>query len=417
MTAEKKSLDECFRAVVGVLCGNLESALVPLSRSWVDMLWVYLKVQIDIRVESEIRSGSIKSYLEMPEKYWNGKMSLEQIFDELGANENAVVHFSAESPVNIIQKYLILDNIPEMMKNINAWITDSKVDAQMLRFLTHVVLFMRQVGRHHQEDIADKVIKAYVECLIEMGERNLVAFYTSAVAQELQTTLYSKFLLTQHDTIDRKAALEEALTVGLDVSNITRYTVETVRCQLESNNSQYSASGGVSEFEERKISVLEWLTFYQQQKGELLWQANAMLRSFLAEKKIECVRRTFKIIPVDTIAQIISAHGSKENLSYRDECSIKEFLCYQTYLGAIDGFNEWTHLFHSKPKEPQLVPAKANFTERIAFEHKEQAYKMELERWNMSLAEQTRGKSLNRMRSVKIDFLHKILMMPNIKFH
>lgn len=393
MTAEKKSLDECFRAVVGVLCGHLESALVPLSHSWVDMLWVYLKVQIDIRVESEIRSGSIKSYLEMPEKYWNGKMSLEQIFDELGANENAVVHFSAESPVNIIQKYLILDDIPEMMKNINVWITESKVDAQMLRFLTHVVLFMRQVGRHHQEDIADKVIKAYVECLIEMGETNLVAFYTSAVAQELQTTLYSKFLLSQHDTIDRKAALEEALAVGLDVSNITRYTVETVRCQLEDDNSQYMASDGVSVFEEHKISVLEWLTFYHQQKGELLWQANAMLRSFLAEKKIECVRRTFKIIPTDTIPQIIRAHGSKDNLSYRDECSIKEYLCYETYLKAIDSYHKWTHLFHSKPKEPQVVPVKANFTERIASEHKEHAYKMELERWNMSVTEKSRGKS------------------------
>lgn len=392
MTAEKKSLDEYTRAIVGILCGNLESALKPLSHSWLDLLWAYLKVQIDIRVESEVRSCSTKSYMEMPDKYWNGKMSLEQIFDELNAHENVVVNTSAKNPVNIIQTYLILDNIPAMMKAIDDWITEGKVNAQMLRFLTHIVLFMRQVGRHHQEDIADKVIKTYVEALIELGETELVAFYTAAVPSELQIVLYSKFLQTLSETSARKAALEEGITVGLDVCTIAYYTVETVRCQLlEDDNEPKQLEGIINEWDARKISMLEWLTFYPQQNGEMLWQTNAMIRTFLAENKIECVRKTFKMVPQDIVGELIKIYGRRDNLPYKEECSIKEYLCYQTYLGAIDGYNDWTRLYHSKPKEPQIVGVNANFTERIASEHKENAYKLEVERWKISLNEQTRG--------------------------
>lgn len=395
MTAEKKNLDECTRAIVGILCGHLESALKPLSHSWLDLLWAYLKVQIDIRVESEVRSCSTKSYMEMPDKYWNGKMSLEQIFDELNASENAVVSATAKKPVNVIQTYLILDNIPCMMKAIDEWISEDKVDAQTLRFLTHIVLFMRQVGRHHQEDIADKVIKTYVECLIEKGDTQLVAFYTAAVPSELQIVLYSKFLQTLSETSARKAALEEGLSVGLDVYTIAYYAVESVRTQVQdgplSLGEPKQLEGSINQWDARKISMLEWLTFYPQQNGEMLWQTNAMIRTFLAENKIECVRKTFKMVPQEIVAELIKMYGTRDNLPYKDECSIKEYLCYQTYLGAIDGYNDWTRLYHSKPKEPQLVGANANFTERIASEHKENTYKLEVERWKIALMEQTRG--------------------------
>jgi nuclear pore complex protein Nup107 len=48
--ADSKSLDDYTRAVAGSLCGNLESLINVCSENWWDLLWAYLKTQIDIRV-------------------------------------------------------------------------------------------------------------------------------------------------------------------------------------------------------------------------------------------------------------------------------------------------------------------------------------------------------------------------------
>jgi Nuclear pore protein 84 / 107 len=48
--ADSKSLDDYTRAVAGSLSGNLESLINVCSENWWDLLWAYLKTQIDIRV-------------------------------------------------------------------------------------------------------------------------------------------------------------------------------------------------------------------------------------------------------------------------------------------------------------------------------------------------------------------------------
>lgn len=113
------------------------------------------------------------------------------------------------------------------------------------------------------------------------------------------------------------------------------------------------------------------------------------------------------MIPSDTIGLLISHYGTKDDVPYREECSIKEYLCYQSYLGALDSFNDWTRLYHAKPQPPQLVGANAAFTERMASEHKEQAHKSDLLRWNISLQEQTR---LTR------DLMFNVLLFPERGF-
>lgn len=403
MMADSKKFDDYTRAIAGAYCGHLESLIGPVSNTWEDLLWAYLKVQIDIRVESEIRTCCMRNYLPLPDKYWNGKMSLEQIFDELAANKNISIRQAAKAQMRIIQKYLILDDIPEMMREIGKWLNEKMPAPHMLRFLSHVVLFMKQLGKDCQEDIADRVVKSYVECLIELHDPQLVAFYTAALPGDMQILLFSQYLETIKETSARKAALEEALTGGLDVETITTYTVETIRNrQDEAPEKQLQTA--ISPADEEKISALEWLTFYPQQRGELLWQTNAMIRTLLAEGKIECVRKAFKMVPTDSISQTIATYGSKDNLPCKEECSIKEYLCHQTYLAAIDGFNEWTHLYHNRPKQPQIVKDSANFTERVASEHKEQQYKIELDRWKMNLAEQMR---------ITRDLLFNVLLFPD----
>ncbi|XP_055904277.1 nuclear pore complex protein Nup107 [Eupeodes corollae] len=397
MMADSNKFDEYTRAIAGALCGHLESLKAVLSKSWLDLLWAYLKVQIDIRVESEIRSI-------MPQEYWDNKMSLEQIFNELSVHKNESVKKEARDKMHTIQKYIILDNIPEMLQKMKLWVEEEKLSPHMLRFLSHIVLFMRQIGKVDKEEIADVIIKAFVECLIELKEPQLVAFYTASLPSKMQVMLYSKFLETIKETSARAAALEEAVSAGLDVQGITKHTVQTIRTRvIDEEVVEQRQQGDISQWDLEKIKALEWLTFYPEQKGELLWQANALSRTFLAQGKTECMRAAFNIVPADALAQIISIYGSKDNFPCREECSIKEYLSYKVYLVALDGFNDWSQLYHNRPKEPQAANVNANFTERIASEHKEQSYRSELDRWKMNLNEQT---------SVTRDALFNILLFP-----
>lgn len=404
--AESRTVDEYSRAMIGAFCGHLDALLAVLNdHSWPDVLWAYLKVQIDIRVESEIRSHCVKSYLPMPEKYWNNKMSLEQIFEELEAHKNPRIKTTARDVDRVIQKYLILDDIPELMRQIDNWLADPSfpLTAQIVRFLTHLILFIRQIGKQCQEDIGDRVIKRYVECLIRFGDPQLVAFYTAALPADLQLLMYSNFLETIKESAARKRALEEAYSFGLDVPAITVYTVEKVRNREEEDADVKPQEGDLTPLDQLKISALEWLVFYPDQRGELLWQTNALMRAFLAKRNVEAARKAFAVVPADTIQQIINAYGSKDELPHKEEVSIKEYLCHQTYLAAIDGYNDWVEYYYNmKPKQPQLVKS-SNFTERIASEHREQTYRMDLERWHAQLQEQT---------TVTRDLLYNILLFP-----
>lgn len=391
--AENSKVNDYTRAYLGVFCGHLEALLTPLSSSWFDLLWAYLKVQIDIRVESELRTTCSKSYIDMPAKYWNNKMTIEQIFDELSAHKNLSVREVANHQMTIIRKYIILDDIPELMRHINEWIDGLRNDGQMLRFITHLILFFRDMNKQRPDNISTKLISTYVEYLIrENAEAQLVAFYTSALPPIQQIGLYASFLETVRDTMDRKLALEEAFSYGLDFNTIAACTVESIRAKQSTTSSGEHLQGTVTSLDDEKISALEWLTFHAEQNGELLWQTNALIRTFLAEQKVEAVRKAFKQIPQNCIQQIYTSYGSKDNLPAKIESSIKEYQCHMTYLASLDSYNDWLRLYHSKPKEPELHNANAKFTERIASQHKEQAYLAELERWNLNLMEQTQGK-------------------------
>lgn len=67
---EDASMPLKTRAAVAAYCGHLQT-LLAASVSWDDHLWSYLKTVIDAKVEREIREMSLRSYVDMPQAYWN----------------------------------------------------------------------------------------------------------------------------------------------------------------------------------------------------------------------------------------------------------------------------------------------------------------------------------------------------------
>lgn len=398
--SQDKRVGEYYRAIYASLCGNL-GQLLSTSKSWQDALWAHIKTVLDIKVESEIRGGVLKSYTPMPEEYWKNETDIEDIFDALQASKYSDIRAQSNKPDHLIQKYLILDRIPKLMEEIEILVDSGTCTSQFLRFVAHLTLFLRQIGRSTNDRIGRKVLAAYVKILIEMGDPNLVAFYTATLPQEDQITTYACYLENVEDYELRKRCLAAAEVANLHVEAITKLVVENIR-----HKNQEAASldlkGTITEADMQKINALDWVVFYQSQREEALWQANALIRYFLSSEKIDAARKALNKIPIDSIEVIMAEYPTMEgtmanltmtnNLPKKASVSIREYLCYKAYLDAQEGFTEWfTHFHHGRPSPLPDLPLYATFTEKVAHDHKKAQYNAEMERWKCTMQHHTKA--------------------------
>lgn len=284
-------LGQFYRTIYASLCGNVQQML-QVASSWQDALWAYMKTLLDIKVEREVRDLVIKSFTDMPDEYWNNEISLKDVFKELHASKNPIIRTQSNEPDHLIQKYLILDQIPKLMTEIENMIDSRTCDPHFLRFLAHLICFFRQIGKNSKDKIGDKVLLAYVRVLIEMGDPILIAFYTAMLPQELQVTNYASYLESIKDYEQRKKCLTAAEDANLNVEAITKLVVESIR----SKNIEIDLAdlkGTITDADIEKINALDWLIFYQGQREEALWQTNALIRYFLTNEKTDAARKAF----------------------------------------------------------------------------------------------------------------------------
>ncbi|XP_043462655.1 nuclear pore complex protein Nup107 [Leptopilina heterotoma] len=397
--SEDKRVGRFYRALYASLCGNVQQ-LLPMAISWQDALWSHMKGLLDIKVEREVTGTMPKSYTTMPDDYWKGEVSLEDIFTELRASKDQKVRTEASKPDHLIQKYLILDQIPQLMEEIETMIHLGVCDSQLLRFLAHLVLFLRRIGKCSNDKIANKVLLAYVRVLIDIGDPILVAYYAATLPQEDQVTNYAHFLEDVKQYEQRKKCLVAAEEANLNVEAITKLVVENIRVknvELES----LDLKGEITAADLEKIDALDWVLFYPNQREEALWQSNALMRCFLSSEKIDAARKTFNKIPNDTIEVLMSGYPNlgdtianltmTNSLPKKPSSSIREYMCYKAYLDAQEGFSEWfSHYHHGKPIPLEDLPTYATFTEKVAHDHKKAQYNSELERWKSTMAHQTK---------------------------
>ncbi|KAJ8686209.1 hypothetical protein QAD02_022003 [Eretmocerus hayati] len=387
-----------YRAIYSSLCGNVNQ-LLTIANSWQDGLWAYMKTLLDIKVEAEVRGFMPKKFTPMPDEYWKGENSLEDIFYELEASENPTIRTQAHEPAHRIQKFLILDKIPT--GDLESMINKDACDGQFLRFLAHLVMFLRQIGKNLDEPAADRILLEYVKFLVELGDPTLIAFYTSTLPRDTQIKIYAQFLEKVTIYEERKKCLSAAEGANLNVEAITKLVVENIR-QKNMELVPDDLGGELTPADLEKISALDWLTFYVSQREEALWQANALMRYFLTSQKLDAARKAFNKIPLDTIELILNEFPGLQNtmenlmtnniLPKKASSSIREYLCYKAYLDAQEGFSEWfSHFHHGKPTPVEDLPAYPSFTEKVAHEHKMSQYNIELERWNSTMQHHTKA--------------------------
>lgn len=393
--ASDTKYDVYEKSLYGALSGNLR-AMLPVCKSWSDHVWAHYKVLVDIRAETEIRTMcAVDKSLDIPQEYWDQPSDPESIFNRIEANEN--VQRESQDFYHVIQKWVILGDVEKLLDVMAQWIRgqENTLPQHLIRFMAHVVLFLRSTQHRVNEDKCNVVLEAYVKYLIEEDHKELVSFYVSKLPPAAQVHWYARFLEGITDVDEKQICLQLAEEVCLDIPQITKTVVENIR-----NKSGGGLAAGeglsldvtVTEEDKKKIAAIDWLVFDTAQRAEAMKQANAVMRTFIAVQKLTAAREVFNKLPVDSIDIIYRnwhLQTGTDELSADDENAIREYLCTKAYLDAMDGFNEWFNKFHhTKPAEP-LAPHAASFTEKVAFEHRLKQYDQELERWQRGLLAQT----------------------------
>jgi len=93
-------------------------------------------------------------------------MDIEEVFSELAASKDTRIRDEAQHVAHKVQQYLIMDQVGTLMDEMEQWIKlHTKQKLQLLRFLSHLVIFLRLIGRAEKDHIGNAVLRAYVRVI------------------------------------------------------------------------------------------------------------------------------------------------------------------------------------------------------------------------------------------------------------
>ncbi|CAG2210668.1 NUP107 [Mytilus edulis] len=328
----------------------------------------------------------------------------ESIFQKIESYED--VRQESQEWYHVIQKHIILGNIDKVLEVMAQWIhTDrAKLHTHLIRFMAHLVLFFRSTRQGFRDDYVNVILEAYVDDLIQENNKSLVPHYIATLPPQLQILMCARFFEGITELGERQQCMELAREAGLDVQSIIKTVVENIRSHHIidfSQNLEANIDTNITEDDKKKIESIDWLVFDPNQRSEALKQANAIMRAFVAVKKLTAAKEIFDKLPPDSIDVVFKVQlmqTGATDLSEEDENSIREFICHRAYLDAMDSFNDWFNTYHhTQPTKPTLSHG-ATFTEKVAHEHRIKQYEAEMERWRHNLISQTKttkGKMYN----------------------
>ncbi|GFX38364.1 nuclear pore complex protein Nup107 [Trichonephila clavipes] len=295
------------QAIYGSLCGNLK-AVLPVCKTWSDYLWAYTRASVDKLIEQELCNSSQqdRSLEELPFDYWDKILDMEEIFQELAASNSHEVRTESQNHHHILQKYVILDDLGGLIEEMYNWLNSSTLDGQILRCMTHIILFLRLIRQSTKEELCVPILEAYVQELIKSRRTYLVAPYCSTLPKEQQIIWYAKFLEGVTDNKERQKCLQYGEEAGLDMTQITKTVVKNIR-EKDSNKAAVvtDLTAATTEEDLSKIHAIDWLIFNPTQRAEALKQANALMRMFVVQRKMDAAKLLFSKIPQDSVAVMV----------------------------------------------------------------------------------------------------------------
>lgn len=375
------------------------------------LIFVYFRCSLDVHIENILVESNVsrpdltpRSNIDLAEAYWNSKLSVDDIFNELESIGTSVLtegfHCRTEEKYHrIIQKLLMLGQIDKLLLQVYDWAkaiqdrreTRSKkdkvslhklcpedtdevvnvVEPNLLRFFAHLMMLLNhlELVPIEHETLVAQVVEFYIAYLIEEQLVELVAHYTAQLCEAKQVKTFATLLEAIEEPDDRKTCLLIAKTEKLNIAAILAIVVDNIRLDAigyqtmladRANEAGSNAAAArraqlmlpkVDKTDLRKVAALDWLTINIEPEGgdtrlwmELLWQGTALVRTFLLERKHELAELTFGKLPNDIMVESF-ANWQAQPLLLRKAVDIdnlvREYFCHKAYFEAHKAFQEW----------------------------------------------------------------------------
>lgn len=401
-----------YRATVGILSGKLASTLTVCQGNWEDLLWAHLRVQIEARVDKFLHEhyltvdanttpadilDLLQSELQITE------LSLQQVFSAV----KSLMDGKKESKYQTCQRYLMLGHVKAIMQDSLQWLEDG--EERFVRFLAHLILILRQMGKDPQHDVGDKILEKYVSLLIErlidgsVEFPELIAYYTSTVPVSRQIVLYADLMDHVHKSEYREGVVKAGFTAGIDVGASARVAVKKAIADIQQGYGNLDFSFNLTTAVEKDktlvnkvISSLEWLSLITNQLEEAFWLSNAMIRTFIfignTDAAVECVTKVSKMFP------------DFMNKMPPNSAELREHLSLKAYLEGIEGFALWyRHYISGQPKDVEPVGPDASFSDKVYHEQRCAQIEQQKARWKNVVLHQSRHTK---------NLLYNVLLFP-----
>jgi nuclear pore complex protein Nup107 len=222
----KTTVDEYERGLYGALSGDLKSVLA-VSTSWESQLWAYTNARLEALIDDKLdksglwwgqdagthfgipsnikEQGAVRlNELSIPNVLHDlGEQSqLKDVFLNLSQSNHHSIQTQAEHPFRIVQRAVILSDVPRLLEYIDSRLPVIKADssprqyARIVRFFAHLTLYLRLLNWDPMPDlvVCNSILKAYVQILEGLGEDDLVALYASSLEAESATESYAHYL-------------------------------------------------------------------------------------------------------------------------------------------------------------------------------------------------------------------------------
>jgi nuclear pore complex protein Nup107 len=376
--------DDFKKATHAALSGNVKKVL-PVCRSWYDYVWAYFKTLVDVEVEKVLHRRPApdgREWVELPPEYWANVLCPHQIFKEVESSPSVAIHSQSQSHFHLVQKYIILDDMNGLLEQMVKWLP-SCPSIHLLRFMAHIALVIRNLGRVREENQqVDVILKAYVEALTKGHYLSAVALYAGQLPPSSQVSCYARLLADVWEEQEQRKYLEMGKMAGLDVPMVTKAVVEHI---LSTGPEREECSGPaqlgqeITELDAKKINAIKWLLFEEVQRLEALRQANVLLRQFLSARKFSAAQAVLRKIPADServVSRVWHQEAGPIPLPPHIVADLTELQAIHTYMVGITAFNCWCeHFHHKKPTVPPQPPDES-FREKVAYEFQTQQYEV-----------------------------------------
>ncbi|CAH7674552.1 107-domain-containing protein [Phakopsora pachyrhizi] len=376
-----KSLPTYEQALYGALAGEV-SPVLPVCSSWEDHIWCHInsifEKEVDRIIESsqmgyywshgclpsEIdesqkgkESSEANNFMDVNQPQPDIKLAMNSAFDKVLRSENQPLAESARNPFHVAQMWLAIDKTNDLLETFASRLQSTGEDlpreklSHLLRFFSHLTLFLRAIGERINSDVANAIIRAYVHVLELENKHDLIAFYVSELQEESGVETYARYLISlgpEADRQTRRVALLRALEHGLDLSRVACTAVQLTLQDVVKEPMKYQDDGALQRLDHQLndkqrhlIRSLEWLTIDPVTYQYALTQGNLLTRYFLASGHPNAARQVVRSFPPDLLS-IVAKEKRPDEILNADGLigatphEVLEFTQYRDFFNCLE---------------------------------------------------------------------------------